>query len=195
MNPYQLTLALLMGFSLAATCGLRAFLPLFLIALAAKAGMITLSHGFEWMQSYPALICFGSATILEILGDKIPIVDHALDASGTFVRPVAGAIAACSLIHGFDPLTGFVISIIMGSVVAGAVHTAKSSLRLGSTMLTAGLANPILSVAEDGAAVVTGVIGLLVPILAAAGIIIAMILIGRFTISRLKSKADKSHQA
>jgi hypothetical protein len=188
MNPYQLTLAILMGFSLAATCGLRAFLPLFLIALAAKSGMITLSQGFEWMQSYPALVCFGTATVLEIMGDKIPLVDHALDAAGTFVRPIAGAIAACSLIRGFNPLAALVLGLIVGPIMAGAIHSAKSSLRLASTFLTGGAANPALSLAEDGTAAVTGIAGLLIPLVTAAVIVVALVLVARFTISRLRAK-------
>jgi len=142
MDGYEITFALLMGFSLAATCGLRAFLPLFIIGLGAKAGMITLGSGFDWMMSYPALICFGSATVLEILADKIPAVDNLLDSAGIFVRPAAGALAASSLIRGMDPLLAVVIGIIMGGGIAGIVQTIKGTLRLLSTSFTGGAPQP-----------------------------------------------------
>ena len=39
---------------------------------------------------------FGLATLIEIVGDKIPAVDHALDALSTLLRPAAGALLASS---------------------------------------------------------------------------------------------------
>jgi hypothetical protein len=191
MNAYEITFALLMGFSLAATCGLRAFLPLFIIALGAKAGLIQLGDGFDWMMSYPALICFGSATVLEILGDKIPAVDHVLDSAGAFVRPVAGALAASSLIKGVDPLVAVVIGIIMGGGIAGIVQTIKGALRLLSTAITGGIANPVVSAAEDGATAVTAFLGLIVPYVTAALILIGLFAGGRFFLRRLKPKKEK----
>jgi len=191
MDGYEITFALLMGFSLAATCGLRAFLPLFIIALGAKAGMIHLGTGFEWMMSYPALICFGSATVLEILGDKIPAVDHLLDSAGVFVRPAAGALAASSLIKGVDPLVAVVIGVIMGAGIAGIIQTIKGTLRLLSSAMTGGAANPAVSTAEDGAATVAAALGLVIPYVTSALILIGLILGGRIFFNRIKKKREK----
>jgi hypothetical protein len=188
MDAWQVTFAILMGFSLAATCGLRAFLPLLIIGIAAKAGFLHLAQGFEWMMSWPALICFGCATVLEILGDKIPAVDHVLDAAGVFVRPVAGAVAASSLIKGVDPLLAMVIGIIMGAAIAGIVQTVKGALRLLSSGLTGGVANPAVSTVEDTAAAVAGVAALFVPYITAALILIALVFGSRFMLSRLRRR-------
>jgi large-conductance mechanosensitive channel len=188
MDVWQITLVLLMGFSLAATCGLRAFLPLFIISLAAKAGMISLAPGFGWMESYPALICFGTATVLEIAGDKIPAVDHVLDAAGVFVRPIAGAIAASSLIQGMDPLLSLVIGIIVGSSVAGIVQALKGSLRIVSSVATGGTANPVISTVEDGTATVTGVASLFVPVLTGAVILVALFIVARVAVQRRRQR-------
>ena len=175
MDVWQVVMAVLMGFSLAATCGLRAFLPLLLIGIAAKAGLVDLASGFDWMGSWTALACFGAATVIEILADKIPAVDHVLDAAGVFVRPIAGAVAASSLINGMDPLMGLVVGIIVGGTIAGIVQMIKGSFRLLSTGATGGIANPVISAVEDVAAVVTGVAGILVPLL--AGIVIIALLV------------------
>jgi len=186
MGALEVAFALLMGFSLAATCGLRAFLPLFIISLAAKAGMITLASGFDWMASYPALICFGSATMLEILGDKIPAMDHVLDAAGAFVRPVAGAVAASSLVRGMDPLLALALGIIMGAAVAGIVQALKGTLRILSTAATGGIANPVLSAAEDGTTAVAGILGLIVPYVTGVLILLGLLVGGRTLFGRLK---------
>jgi len=175
MDVWQVVMAVLMGFSLAATCGLRAFLPLLIIGIAAKAGLVDLAAGFDWMGSWTALACFGAATVIEILADKIPAVDHILDAAGVFIRPIAGAIAASSLISGMDPLMGLVVGIIVGGTIAGLVQMIKSAIRLLSTAATGGIANPVVSAIEDGAAVVTGIAGIFVPLL--AGIIIIALLV------------------
>ena len=187
MNGWHIVFALLMGFSLAAACGLRAFLPLFVIGLGVRAGLLTMSDGFEWMGSYPALICFGFATLLEILADKIPAVDHVLDAGGVFVRPLAGAVAASCLIKGFDPMMTVVIGIIVGSSVAGVVHTLKGSLRLLSTATTGGIANPVISVIEDAAATVTSVISIFLPYLVAGVVILALFIAANRMASRRRS--------
>ena len=175
MDIWQVAMAILMGFSLAATCGLRAFLPLLIIGIASKAGFVDLAAGFDWMGSWTALACFGAATVIEILADKIPAVDHVLDASGVFVRPIAGAIAASSLISGMDPLMGLVVGIIVGGTIAGIVQIIKGGIRLLSTGVTCGIANPLVSAIEDSAAVVTGIAGIFVPLLAGLAVIAVLV--------------------
>ena len=192
MDTIQIIFAILMGFSLAATCGLRAFLPLLIISLGAKAGWIDLSSGFEWMASWPAIIVFGTATVLEILGDKVPTVDHLLDAGGVFVRPVAGAVAASSLIQGMNPLMTLVVGIILGATIAGIVNAIKGTFRGLSTALTGGVANPVVSLVEDGATALTGVLGLVVPYVTAAGIIVALVYGGKAVKSRMRCRKAAS---
>ncbi len=188
MDIAQVTFAILMGFSLAAACGLRAFLPLLIIGIAAKTGYISLAPGFEWMMSWPAIICFGSATVLEILGDKFPAVDHVLDATGIVVRPVAGALAASSMIQGMDPLLGLVIGIIMGATIAAVVQTVKSALRIFSTTTTGGVANPVISAAEDSTTAATGIVSILIPALAAT-LILGVLFLGAWLIlGRIRRK-------
>ena len=192
MDGWQITFALLAGFSLAATCGLRAFLPLLIICLGARADFLTLAGGFEWMESWPAIVCFGSATIIEILADKIPAVDHVLDAAGVFVRPVAGAVAASSLISGIDPMLALVIGIIMGGTIALIVQSIKGALRVVSSGLTGGLGNPAISTAEDGAAAVAGVASFFVPWLTALVILGIIIYALRPAIRKLRGRTPVS---
>jgi uncharacterized membrane protein len=143
-----LVLALLSGIAIAAACGLRAFLPLFAVGLAARQGWIQLHHGSEWLAGAPALWAFGTAAVLEIAADKIPIVDHALDAIGTLLRPLAGALGAFAVLRGWgEPWAGLAsVALASGALV---VHGAKAKARFGSTVLTLGHANPLLSIVED----------------------------------------------
>jgi hypothetical protein len=154
--------------ALAAAAGLRAWLPLLVAGVLSRLGMADLGGSFTWLGSWPALGLLGGATVFEIAADKIPVVDHVLDAVGTFIRPLTGTLAAAAaLVHIHDPLIALVIGLIVGAPVALAPHVAKSTLRGVSTGTTAGLANPLLSLVEDGISLVLSVLAFLVPVLAA----------------------------
>jgi hypothetical protein len=56
----------------------------------------------------------------------------------------------------------------VGAPTALVPHALKTVLRTASTTLTGGLANPVLSLVEDGLSVLTFVLALLVPILVVA---------------------------
>lgn len=153
------------GIGLAACAGLRAFLPLFIVGLAGRLEWIPLTGKFEFLASTPALIIFGVAVLVEILADKIPAVDHFLDSIQTFVKPIAGAVLAASVLAELTPLQASVLGLITGGTVAGTIHFTKANLRLVSSATTVGLANPVLSVIEDVGAFLGSVLALVVPIL------------------------------
>jgi hypothetical protein len=159
----QLVWQIMMATGLAASAGLRAFLPLLVIGLAGRFELIPLGASFEWMASTPALTVLGAAVALEVIADKIPVVDHALDVVGTFTRPVAGAIAAASPLTALDPLAAAVVGVIVGGGISTGIHVAKSTLRLGSTGATGGLANPLVSVGEDAVSLAGALASLVVP--------------------------------
>lgn len=160
MNLEQLFL----GLSLASAAGLRAFLPLLVVSLMARYGHLPLSAHFHWLASPAALIVLAVATVVELLADKIPVVDHALDALQTVVRPVAGAVAVASSQTQMDPTMAAVLALVLGATTAGGIHAVKGASRLASTAGTAGIANPFLSVVEDVLALFLSVLGILVPI-------------------------------
>ena len=158
--------ALALAIALAASAGLRAWLPLLLAGGLARLGVLDLGSSFAFLGSDKALMLFGVATIVELLGDKVPAVDHALDMIGTPLRPAAGALLAASVLGTVsDPLTALVLGTAVGAPAALVPHVAKSALRMVSTTLTGGLANPFLSLLEDAIAILTFVLAILVPVL------------------------------
>lgn len=161
--------ALALAIGLAACAGLRAWLPLLLAGGLARAGYLELGSSFGFLASDRALLLFGIATTVELLADKVPALDHALDALSTPLRPVAGAILAGSMLGTVsDPLTAVTLGIVVGAPTSLVPHAAKSVARAASTALTAGLANPVLSVIEDVLAVALFVLTVLVPLVVAA---------------------------
>jgi hypothetical protein len=157
----------LLGLGLAASAGLKTFVPLLVMAVAARFQLfgIELSDAFAWLGSWGALTALSVATLVEITADKIPIVDHALSVFGAVARPVAGALAAAAAFSSLDPATAAVAGLIVGAPTALAVHSAQATTRVASTATTGGLANPAISFVEDVAAFGSAVLALVAPLL------------------------------
>jgi hypothetical protein len=166
MGSWVGTLAL--AFGLAAVAGIRAWLPLLLTGLLARFGLVHVGHSFEFVSTTPALVLFGIATIVEIAGDKIPAIDHTLDVAGTFIRPAAGALLAASAMYQIEsPLYACVLGLVIGAPTALVPHATKAAARAASSTFTMGLANPLLSFAEDGVALAMFALAILLPVLLA----------------------------
>jgi Domain of unknown function (DUF4126) len=165
----ELLAALAMAIALASAAGLRAWLPLLAAGGLARLGVFSLGPSFQFLASDQALVIFGVATAIEVIGDKIPAVDHALDVIGTPLRPIAGAVLAASVLGTVaDPLLAAVLGIAVGAPSALVPHVAKSALRAASSATTGGLANPALSFVEDAIAVVLLILAVLVPLVVVA---------------------------
>jgi hypothetical protein len=185
VNWLEIVPSLALGIGLAACAGLRAWLPLLLLGGLARWGVVDLSPSFEFVSSTRALILFGVATVVEIAGDKIPAVDHTLDALSTVLRPAAGSLLAASVLWQVsDPLTAMALGIAVGAPSALVPHAAKSTLRVVSTTFTGGLANPVLSLVEDAAAFVLFALTVVLPVLVAALVLLTGLLVARRLLRR-----------
>ncbi len=171
----------LLGLGLASATGLRTFLPLLMLALAAKFELfgVRLIEQMDWLVSWPAVAALATATVAEFAGDKIPAVDHALNAVGYVTRPVAGAVAAGSVFWAVDPTAAAVAGIIVGAPAALAFNAAQTGARVGSTATTGGLGNPVVSLIEDVLAVLTVLVAFLVPVLVPVLLIVLAIVVFR----------------
>ena len=162
----HLTMALLLGLGLSASTGLNTFLPLLLLSASARFNIagITLGEKFEWLTTDAAMIALIVACVLELVGDKIPAVDHFLDTAGTFVRPVAGAVASASVLTGVDPMVAAVVGIIVGAPTSLGMHTLKAGTRVASSATTFGCANPVLSLVEDVMSFALSILAIFLPL-------------------------------
>lgn len=171
----------LLGLGLASATGLRTFLPLLMLALAARFELfgVRLIDQMDWLVSWPAIAALTTAAVAEFAGDKVPAIDHALNAVGYVTRPVAGAVAAGSVFWGVDPAAAAIAGIIVGAPAALAFNAAQTGVRVGSTATTAGLGNPVVSVVEDFLAFVTVMVAFLAPILIPIVMVIFAVLVFR----------------
>lgn len=171
--PLELVASLGLAVTLAASAGLRAWLPLLVTGGLARAGLVQVGESFQLLSSTPVLIALGVATVIEIVGDKVPAVDHALDVVSTFTRPLAGVLVSASVMWQVsDPMVALGVGLLVGAPAAAVPHALKSGARLASTATTGGLANPVVSVVEDGVSIGMVILAIVVPILAGFAVLV-----------------------
>ena len=156
--------SLLTSAGLGIGAGINAYATMLVFGVLARwqPGMFhdDLAHFFS---KTPVLIVVGCLYAVEFIADKIPAVDHVWDLIHTFIRPAAGAVVAWAAVSDRIPHGAVIVaSILAGSMALGA-HASKASLRGASTLTTAGLANPILSLFEDVFAFAAALIAMLMP--------------------------------
>ena len=157
--------ALSAGVALAAATGFRAFLPLFAVGIAGRVGWAAVRPAEEWLSGDLALIALGTATVLELLADKVPLVDHALDTMATFIRPVAAWVVSFGVLTPLGQEWAIGLATLLDGGAFG-VHALKAQARVGSSVTSLGVANPVVSVVEDVIAVTLSAAAIVAPILA-----------------------------
>ncbi len=181
--------AIAAGVVLAASAGLRAFVPLFAVGVASRTFGWDVANEMQWLASNTALTCFGIASALEVAADKIPVVDHALDAVHTIIGPIAGALAGLSVWLHFPPTVAAVLAIAVGAPVAGGVHLLAATTRVKSSVVSGGTLNPVASTVEDGVTLGAILIAILAPVLALVLAIVLFVVVGRYIVKRRRSPA------
>ncbi len=161
----ELFISIAIGIGLSAACGFRVFVPLLIMNLAAINGLLQLSPGFAWIGTHYATMAFTTATILEVFGYYIPVVDHLLDLLATPAAVVAGTVVTASTITDMSPFLKWTLSLIAGGGIAGLVQGGTAAVRAGSMLTTAGIGNPIVATLELVAAIGTALLAILVPVL------------------------------
>jgi hypothetical protein len=162
------------AFGLSASAGLNAYIPLLVVALLGKfTNLIKLSSPWDTLESWWVIGILILLSIVEFFADKVPAVNHINDIIQTLVRPVAGAIvfaASAQIITNVHP----VLAMIMGLLVAGAVHAVKSlAVRPAITATTAGVGNVPASVAEDILSTILSIMAAVTPVLIAVLLVLA----------------------
>jgi Domain of unknown function (DUF4126) len=167
--------SVLTGIGVAAACGFRVFVPLLALGLAGRAQVIPLNDSFAMLASLPALIALGTAAALEVVAYYVPWLDNALDVAAAPAAVVAGVLASAAAITDLPPVLAWGIALIGGGGAAGLLHGATSLLRLKSTAVTGGVANPVVSTGELVGAVATSALALLVPVVCAVLLVVVVV--------------------
>ncbi|OLT18792.1 hypothetical protein BJF80_14510 [Serinicoccus sp. CUA-874] len=192
-------LAALTGAGLSAAAGLNAYIPFILVALIARfTDVINLPHQYAWIESNWAIGIAAVLLLSEVVLDKVALVDHINDAVGTFVRPATGGLifAATTAAEDFEQGSSFMqdnpwVGVLLGIITAGIVHTGKAVSRPVVNAGTAGMGTPVVSAAEDGAAVTLSLVAIFLPVLV---IFLLLLLLWGGVVLWRRSRARRRHR-
>jgi hypothetical protein len=150
MDPQLLGTAT--AFGLASSVGLNTTLPLLLVGLLTRFGLVELTPPYDALGSFVTLVGLAVLAATEFVADKVPALDTVVQVLQWPAAAVAGAIlfaSQTSVIRSVSPE----LAILVGVVTSGAVHGARTAARPLITGLTGGLGNPAVSATEDAGAV------------------------------------------
>jgi hypothetical protein len=174
-------LELLTGSGLAAAAGMNAYIPLLVVGVADRffPGALALPEGWAWLSNPWVLGILAVLLVIEVVADKIPAVDSVNDVVQTLVRPAAGGLvfgssSTASTVAVTDPAEFFAtnqwVPIVVGAVIALAVHAGKTALRPAANAATAGVAAPVVSTIEDVGAIGMSLLAIVAPLLVLVGL-------------------------
>jgi hypothetical protein len=179
-------LEVLTGTGLAASAGLNAYIPLLTMGLLARfTEAISLPTGWQWLSNGWVLAILMVLLAIEVVADKVPVVDSVNDVVQTVVRPTAGGLAfgagsTSETVTVSDPGAFFGshqwVPIAAGVVIALVVHGVKAASRPVVNASTAGFGAPVASTAEDISSVVLSVLAILLPVLVLIGLVLLVLL-------------------
>jgi len=174
-------LEVLAGSGLASAAGLNAYIPLVVLgALGRWTSFVELPESWQWLTNGWVLAILVLLLVVDVVADKVPVVDSVHDVIQTVVRPVSGGIAfgagaGSQTVVTQDPgeffTSGSWVPVAVGLVLALAVHLTKSATRVAVTTTTAGTANPVVSTVEDASSIGLSLAAILAPVLVLVGVV------------------------
>jgi hypothetical protein len=166
--------AIMAGICLSAASGLRVFLPILGLGLAARFGWLEVGEQFAWLASEPVLVVVGIAAILEAGAYYVPIIDNLLDLLATPAAIGGGTVIVASLLPEMNNALQWGTALTLGGASAGIVQGSTVLARGLSTGSSGGLANPLLSTGETAGSLFVIVMALLVPIMFGALVLVTL---------------------
>jgi len=164
------------AFGLAGASGLNATLPLLIVSLLARLGLIHLAQPYDALASDFAFYGLIVLAVLEFAMDKVPALDSVGHAIMLPVSAAAGAILFASqsgTVTSVNPGLAVIASLLAGGGFAATVHVVRAGVR---PVANVALLGPPLSLLEDLTSATLTLVAALVPVL--VPVLIAIIVLG-----------------
>jgi hypothetical protein len=134
---------------LAWASGIRLYVTLFVVGMLGRFGYLHLPEQLLVLQHTWVLTASGIMVLGEFLADKVPGLDSIWDAIHTFIRIPAGAFLAWGAMGESTPAAQAAAA-ILGVMITGGTHLAKSGGRAAINTSPEPLSNWTASFGEDG---------------------------------------------
>jgi glucan phosphoethanolaminetransferase (alkaline phosphatase superfamily) len=191
----------LTGIGLATSAGLNAYIPLLAVALLARyTQLITLPPSWHWLQNGWVIAILVVLLAIEVVADKVPVLDHVNDVVHTVIRPTAGGIAFGAASESQtatvkDPGQFFTshqwVPIVAGILISLTVHGMKATARPVVNVSTAGVGAPIVSTIEDVFSTAMSLAAIVLPVLVLVFLAMVVLSFGWVVRRRRRRKALK----
>lgn len=163
--------------------GINAYATVFVLGVLGRfAGTGGVPEGF---QRTDVLIVMGILALVELVADKIPVLDSLWDVPSTVIRPIAGAVIGALIAGANGDLLTIALAAV-GGVTALLSHFAKAGIRLAVNTSPEPVSNVAASVAGDVGVVGVSVLAVLFPI--AAAVVAAILLVATLFLAWQLSK-------
>jgi len=174
LNPALLSLPA--AFGLAGASGLNATLPLLIVSLLARLGLIHLGSPYDALASDVAFYGLIVLAVVEFAIDKVPALDSVGHAVMLPLAAASGAILFASqtgAVTDVHPGLAGIIGVLAGAGVSSTVHVMRAGVRPVANVVLLG---PPLSFLEDTASAALSLAATLAPIL--VPFLLALIVLG-----------------
>jgi len=152
--------------------GINAYATVFVLGLLGRyAGTGGVPEGF---MRTDVLVVMGILALLELVADKIPVVDSFWDVPSTVIRPIAGAVIGALIAGAQGDLLTISLAAV-GGMTALLSHLSKAGIRLAVNTSPEPVSNVAASVAGDVGVVGVSTLAVLFPV--AAAVVAAVLLV------------------
>ena len=164
--------------------------------LARYSDLVDLPSGWTWLSNGWVIVILSVLLAVEMVADKIPVVDHVNDIVQTVVRPTAGGLAfgagsSSQTVTVSDPGSFFGshqwVPVAAGVLIALCVHGVKAASRPVVNATTAGFGAPVASTLEDFGSVAMSVLAIVLPVLVLVGLLL-MVWAGVWVVRRRRRR-------
>jgi hypothetical protein len=125
----ELIAAILIGFLLSLSAGVRITLPLLAVALLAHEHIVKLPPNLAWLDAVPTLILLGVAFVAETVVHFLPAAGTLIKAAATPLAFVAGTLLMAVPLGDRNPLDQWVLAGALGGGAATFTHLGFTGLR------------------------------------------------------------------
>src|SRR5690625_1778287 len=142
---------LLMGIGISASTGYKSFIPLLIISISSRFGMIELANYSEWLSSTLFICIILLLSLFEIFSTSIPVIGRVFDIIGIPITLVCGYIAITSLTGHLveSVILKYLIGIVLGSGSAAVVKALTIIKNTLSDTVTLGVSGPVNSIKDS----------------------------------------------
>ena len=144
------TLGLALGTSFAS--GLNLYATIVVLGLLQRFHVVSLPSSLEFV-AHPVVLGVAAALyVIEFVADKVPYVDSVWDAVHTFIRPPAAGVLAYAAFANVPEAWRLAAGLLAGGVALTS-HGTKATARVAANASPEPFSNSLLSLGEDGLAV------------------------------------------